>query len=173
MSKLLPLLLLSLFAFSWEPKNSLWDIPEDLIEGNFNTLGDGTVIGGLCLYLKNSDDPLAKQAGKDSLNAFLTAGAVTLLLKKMTHCKRPTGDKYDSFPSGHTAVAFASARVFSHYYPEHKVVYYLLAIGVAVARVQSKAHYIRDVIGGAIVGYWGGDMALEGKGIIPLIKKKF
>jgi membrane-associated phospholipid phosphatase len=48
-----------------------------------------------------------------------------------------------------------------------------LATGVAIARVQSGAHYTRDVIGGAIVGIWGGKMALEGKGILPFIKKKF
>ncbi len=165
MNKLLPFLLLSLLAFPWE-------MGEDLIHG-FNFLGDGKTIVGICLLLEQSAKSTHREAGKDGLNAFLTAGGVTLLLKQITHCKRPTGKSYDSFPSGHTAVAFASARIFSHYYPENKTIYYLLAVGVAIARVQSRAHYTRDVIGGALVGYWGGELALKDKGIIPILKKRF
>lgn len=165
MSKLLLLFLSSVVAFTWE-------MPQSMIDG-FNFLGDGATIGGICLLLKRSPKNNQRKAGETGWNAFLTSGSITILLKKLTHCKRPTGDRYDSFPSGHTAVAFAGARVFSHYYPENRTIYYLLAIGVAIARVQSRAHYTRDVIGGAIVGYWGGEMALEGKGVVPIIKKHF
>lgn len=165
MSKLLILFLLSVVAFTWE-------MPQNLIDG-FNFLGDGATIGGICLLLKQSPKANQRKAGDTGWNAFLTSGSITILLKQLTHCKRPTGGRYDSFPSGHTAVAFASAKVFSHYYPENKTIYYLLAAGVAIARVQSRAHYTRDVIGGAIVGYWGGEMALEGKGVIPIINKRF
>jgi len=165
MIRLLPFLLFYLFAFPWE-------MPQNWIK-TFNTLGNGVTIGGIDLLLKQLKKPMQRKAGETGWDSFLTAGSTTLLLKAITHCKRPTGNHYDSFPSGHTAVAFASARVFSHYYPENRAIYYILAVGVAVARVQSKAHYVRDVIGGAIVGYWGGEMALEGKGILSIIKKKF
>jgi hypothetical protein len=130
-------------------------------------------IGAISLLLKPSCIKSKENCGDDCLNAFLTAGAVTLGLKYLTHSKRPNGESYDSFPSGHTSVSFATASVLSHYHPENKTIYYLLATGVAIARVQSGAHHTRDVIGGAIVGLWGGKMALEGKGILPFIKKKF
>jgi len=130
-------------------------------------------IGAISLLLKPSCINSKEKAGDDCLNALLTTGAVTLGLKYLTHSKRPNGESYDSFPSGHTAISFACASVLSHYHPENKSIYYLLATGVAIARVQSGAHYTRDVIGGAIVGIWGGKMALEGKGILPFIKKKF
>jgi len=184
MIRLLPFLLFYLFAFPWE-------MPQNWIK-TFNTLGNGATICGINLLTQqlaeplpnrllelfhllddDLDKPIKKEAVRAGWDSFLTAGSTTLLLKAITHCKRPTGNHYDSFPSGHTAVAFASARVFSHYYPENRAIYYILAVGVAVARVQSKAHYVRDVIGGAIVGYWGGEMALEGKGILSIIKKKF
>jgi len=172
------LLLLSLLAFPWEVPEDLLDldhleVSKDLLERAFNSIGDGAALGGTCLLLEQLGDNNIRQASEDSLNAILTSGGTTLLLKQLIHSKRPTGNSYDSFPSGHATVAFASARVFSHYYPEKKWIYYLLATGVAVARVQSKAHHTRDVIAGAIVGYWGGDLALEGKGILPILKKKF
>jgi hypothetical protein len=130
-------------------------------------------IGAISLLLKPSCINSKENCGDDCLNAFLTTSAMTLGLKYLTHSKRPNGESYDSFPSGHTSVSFASATVLSHYHPENKSIYYLLATGVAIVRVQSGAHYTRDVIGGAIVGIWGGKMALEGKGILPFIKKKF
>jgi hypothetical protein len=130
-------------------------------------------IGAISLLLKPSCIKSKENCGDDCLNAFLTAGVATLGLKYLTHSKRPNGESYDSFPSGHTSVSFASATVLSHYHPENKLIYYLLATGVAIARVQSGAHRTRDVIGGAIVGLWGGKMALEGKGILPFIEKKF
>jgi hypothetical protein len=140
-----------------------------LEHSNFQT----KTIGAISLLLKPSCINSKENCGDDCLNALLTTGAVTLGLKYLTHSKRPNGESYDSFPSGHTAISFACASVLSHYHPENKSIYYLLATGVAIARVQSGAHHTRDVIGGAIVGIWGGKMALEGKGILPFIKKKF
>jgi len=160
---------------------------EDLFEdANFQTKPLATIallsertnlqtktLSAISLLIKPSSIKLKEETGNDCLNAFLTTGTVTLALKYLTHSKRPNGESYDSFPSGHTSVSFATASVLSHYHPENKFIYYLLATGVAIARVQSGAHRTRDVIGGAIVGLWGGKMALEGKGILPFIKRKF
>ncbi|MGB9607113.1 MAG: phosphatase PAP2 family protein [bacterium] len=165
MKLFISLFLLSNFALPWK-------MPEDLLRG-FNFLGDGATICGLSLALRYSRDNKKIRAGNDCLNAFLTAGTSSLGLKYLTHCKRPNGESYDSFPSGHTTVAFSTAGVLSHYYPKNKFIFYLLAIGVAVARVQCRAHYTRDVIGGAIVGIWGAKSALEEKGILPFLRKKF
>jgi membrane-associated phospholipid phosphatase len=38
---------------------------------------------------------------------FLSLAATTLPLKNITHVQRPDGSSFNSFPSGHTATAFA------------------------------------------------------------------
>ena len=73
-----------------------------------------------------------------------------------------SGDFEDSFPSGHTALAFTGAGfctfVFSRYYSDSpwKVpvisASYALASGVAVLRIASGCHFATDVITGAVIG---------------------
>ena len=72
----------------------------------------------------------------------------------------------ESFPSGHTTMAFASASflsyAFSKYYPDSKwkvpvtVASLSAATAVAVMRVMSGCHYMSDVAAGALIGtLWG------------------
>jgi membrane-associated phospholipid phosphatase len=57
-----------------------------------------------------------------------------------------------SFPSGHTVTAFALATAFSYLYPRLRVPAYLVAAMIGMSRVVLTAHYLSDVIAGAIVG---------------------
>ncbi|MGN1164096.1 MAG: phosphatase PAP2 family protein [Candidatus Ornithospirochaeta sp.] len=72
----------------------------------------------------------------------------------------------ESFPSGHTTMAFASASflsyAFSKYYPDSKwkipvtAASFTAATAVAVMRVRSGCHYMTDVAAGALIGtLWG------------------
>jgi len=65
-----------------------------------------------------------------------------------------------SFPSTHTACAFAIASWVSRSRPRDLP--YLLAAGVGYARVHSRAHHLSDVVAGSVVGYavsWCADRA--------------
>lgn len=77
------------------------------------------------------------------------------LLKKSINEVRPDGTYY-SFPSGHTANAFAGATLLSiEYGQNHKWVpyaAYTLASGVGVMRMVNNKHYISDVLFGAGLG---------------------
>ena len=75
-------------------------------------------------------------------------------------------DWNNSFPSGHTTMAFASAGfvsyVFSRYYPESKwkapiiSAAYTAATTTAVLRIMSGNHFMTDVLTGALLGtLWG------------------
>lgn len=97
----------------------------------------------------------------------LTCG-VSWGLKEAVHERRPDGTDHHSFPSGHTAVAFAGAVIldkeFRHVSPWISVGGYAVATGVAIDRVARNRHHWYDALGGAaigvggtLLGYWLGD----------------
>lgn len=59
-----------------------------------------------------------------------------------------------SFPSNHTAVAFAMAYLVARLYPAwyNIVVLYILAFLIGLSRVYLREHYLLDVLGGAVLG---------------------
>jgi membrane-associated phospholipid phosphatase len=57
-----------------------------------------------------------------------------------------------SFPSGHTALAFATATCLMAALPRWSTVFFLVAGAVGVERVLENAHYLSDVVAGAGVG---------------------
>jgi len=61
-----------------------------------------------------------------------------------------------SFPSGHTATAFAACVVLSFFYPKGKRVFLLLAVLVGIQRIVVCAHFPSDVIVGAMIGLFVG-----------------
>jgi len=86
---------------------------------------------------------------------LLMMGSV-FVLKKYTHQLRPDGSTYNSFPSGHTAQAFAAATLLSEEYKDrfHWMPYaaYGLASGVGALRMANNRHYVSDVLLGAGIG---------------------
>ena len=68
--------------------------------------------------------------------------------------------KDPSFPSGHTAIAFASATVLSYYRPRWAPVFFLLAIAIGFSRVYNGVHYPLDVLGGAVLGLLCGGIVI-------------
>lgn len=106
---------------------------------------------------------------KDKKEAFHLFGALVLMLiivnltiKPLVARIRPF-DVYPidllikaphdySFPSGHTAVSFASAYVLGKCYPKMKVPVYILASLIAFSRLVLFVHYPTDVIGGLVIG---------------------
>ncbi len=69
--------------------------------------------------------------------------------------KKP-GSSFDSFPSGHTAMAFSIATVFASQYRDIKVIpilSYSLASLVGVSRLTEHKHWASDVFVGGLIGY--------------------
>jgi len=59
-----------------------------------------------------------------------------------------------SFPSGHAALAFATAAALSVLWPRGRVLFYALAAVVGLERILENAHFVSDVVAAAFVG-WG------------------
>lgn len=60
--------------------------------------------------------------------------------------------KGKSFPSRHTACAFIIAMAFMYLNVSLGIVMTLIACGVGITRIATGVHFVRDVIGGALIG---------------------
>jgi PAP2 superfamily len=76
--------------------------------------------------------------------------------KKLSHQLRPDGSAYTSFPSGHTAEAFASAEFMRLEYkdvsPWYGIAGYAMAATTGYLRMYNNKHWFGDVVAGAGVG---------------------
>jgi undecaprenyl-diphosphatase len=102
--------------------------------------------------------------GRSLLAGLVTAGISVQLLKHLIGRARPrlTDDSifigpslksgYDSFPSGHTTLAFCLAYILSQYFPKYRTPFYLFALVVSLERIEDIAHFPSDVLAGAVVG---------------------
>lgn len=65
---------------------------------------------------------------------------------------RPFDSSGFGMPSSHAIIAFAAAAALTGMFPAAAIVWYGLAVGCAVTRVLSGAHFVSDVIVGALLG---------------------
>ncbi|MDE5871287.1 MAG: phosphatase PAP2 family protein [Muribaculaceae bacterium] len=87
-----------------------------------------------------------------ALSAAVTAG-VTLGLKYLVKEQRPDFSNRHSFPSGHSAVTFASATYIGRRYGwKWSIPAYALSAYTAWGRVYGKKHHWWDVAAGAAIG---------------------
>jgi undecaprenyl-diphosphatase len=87
------------------------------------------------------------------------ADGIASLIKIATHEHRPTFPKAlvaipksHSFPSGHTATAFAGATALSYFFPRWTAAFFVLAAAIGYSRLYVGVHFPLDVLGGAVIG---------------------
>jgi membrane-associated phospholipid phosphatase len=66
--------------------------------------------------------------------------------------ERPLTTAGFGMPSSHAVEAFAAAAVLAGWLPETRCLWYALAIGCGVTRLLSGAHFLSDVVAGALLG---------------------
>lgn len=89
------------------------------------------------------------------MSTMITSGSV-FAIKNLSQQLRPDGSDYLSFPSGHTAEAFASAEFMRQEYkdisPWYGLAGYAASAATGYLRMFNNKHWVSDVIAGAGVG---------------------
>ncbi|HPT86405.1 MAG TPA: phosphatase PAP2 family protein [Bacillota bacterium] len=159
-------------------RNSTMDNVSDFAE-NF---GDVTmVLPALALaygYGKYSGNSELQTASLLSIESVVISSGFTVGLKMFTHRSRPyTGEGHDrwdgisgsfsdkklSFPSAHSAAAFATATVFATVYKDRPWVPYVvygLASMTALSRIYDDKHWASDVFVGSVIGWYSAKQVL-------------
>ena len=105
--------------------------------------------------------------------SYLIMSTTVLSLKSITHIQRPDGSAFNSFPSGHTATAFASAEFLWQEYKDVSIWYgisgYAIATATGAFRIYNDKHWLTDVVAGAGIGILSTKIAYW---INPFIQKK-
>lgn len=132
-----------------------------------NIFGSGSTLGGAAVAMMGmgrlAGDARLSAAGDDLLRALVTAWIPVWSVKPVLDVRRPNGGRY-SFPSGHTATAFAAAPVIAYHGGRALG---LLAHGAATAtamgRMEDSKHHAADVLVGAAIGLIAGRLAVRAR----------
>jgi membrane-associated phospholipid phosphatase len=106
-----------------------------------------------------------RAAGSGLASIAVTSAIVNLAIKPLAGRRRPDPvaqsvpvarlarmPRHPSFPSGHTASAFAFAAGVSRVLPREALPLYALATLVAYSRVHTGVHFPADVVAGSVIG---------------------
>ncbi|MCZ2083827.1 MAG: phosphatase PAP2 family protein [Flavobacteriales bacterium] len=114
---------------------------------------------GVAVFALNAFGVKGKHNWKDAALIYGTsiaiASAFVLPLKKITKETRPDSSANNSFPSGHTAIAFASAEFLRQEYKDDPWIGYAgyaVATATGLLRMYNNKHYLGDVFAGAGFG---------------------
>lgn len=144
-----------------------WDIPTNYGIVQYMNLG------ALSIYtvgLVSREDEIRK-LGRIIFQSLSYTGISVMIFRIIAGRERPYSgygpftfsgftmdNEIQSFPSGHTTVAFAVSSVIAEYYNKWwlKIGMYGFASLTAYARVRNKQHWVSDVVFGALLGVTGG-----------------
>ena len=162
-----------LLSFNHQIKNEVTeDIDQKLTIDDFSQYAPAASV-----YALNAFGVKGKNNMRDRSVIFVTSYAImattVLGLKSISHVERPDGSSNNSFPSGHTATAFAGAEFLWQEYKDKSIWYgiagYAVATGTGLFRIYNNRHWLTDVAAGAGIGILSTKIAYW---INPYITKK-
>jgi membrane-associated phospholipid phosphatase len=126
------------------------EVPGEVAGAGSFVFGGTAVLAAAGLITGNAE---ALHTAKDLAIALTATSGAVWFLKYTTQRARPDGSNHYSFPSGHTAVAFAAASVIDKRYGGIAGWgAYAAAALAGEARVADNHHYLSDVVAGAVLG---------------------
>lgn len=136
------------------------------------------IVVALALWMSDPTSSLARWRAATLAASVTAAGLLGEIFKMLLRRERPgahdgayvfrafTDRPFDTrgigSPSSHAFLAFAAAATLARFYPKAAPIWYGLAIGCAVTRVLSRAHFVSDVVAGALLGLLVAALPLTG-----------
>ncbi len=134
--------------------------------GVFPAVIIGTSYLAGCIFKKDHPKHMAMLTTK----SIVISGVTTLLLKSVFERYRPYQDpnpkhwlgpkgqfQFDSYPGGHTTLAFATATMIAQEYPHPLIIpitAYTLATITGLGRINGNYHWASDILMGSAIGYF-------------------
>ncbi|MBC8984901.1 phosphatase PAP2 family protein [Pedobacter sp. N36a] len=122
---------------------------------NYLQFSPAAIVFGLNLAGIKGKHHIGDAAGIYLMSITIMTGSVTAL-KRITKRERPDHSTFNSFPSGHTATAFASAEFlkqeYGDRYPWMTYAGFAVATGTGALRMYNNRHWLSDVVAGAGFG---------------------
>jgi 4-amino-4-deoxy-L-arabinose transferase-like glycosyltransferase/membrane-associated phospholipid phosphatase len=147
---------LSALPFSWFDK-TIVDYFVQMGENSLSSFmrivteaGAGVVLGAIALLVFTAFRD--RRAGTRVALSLLLATIFVSVLKRIINRERPELGQFDSFPSGHTASAFAVAGPLLIYLRRHGAAFIAIAAFIGFSRLFRNSHHLSDVIAGAGLG---------------------
>ena len=149
---------------AWVKRNgSLPHASRDVSFGG-GVYAEAGVVAGFYLIGNAVHDRRASETGKLAAEALIDTSIVTEVLKLSTQRMRPddsTGRGLffkhgSSFPSGHSASAWAVATIVASEYKDRPLIKYgafILAAAISMSRYSGRNHFLSDVVIGSSIGY--------------------
>lgn len=152
--------------------NDIWDIPTTYGIVQYANIAS---LSTYAVGLVTGEDEIRK-LGRLLFQSLSYSGLSVMAFRIIAGRERPySGDgpwKYNlftldneiqSFPSGHTTVAFAASTVLAEYFDTwySRVFFYGLATLTAYARIYNNQHWASDVFFGALIGFAGGLFVID------------
>lgn len=151
-------LIVAIAAAPWDREgvNNGFNIPTSVFQAG-NLIGSFAfqVGAGAATYAiaKVGNNQRAANVGRDIVRAQIVSQVMVQSLKFTVQRERPDGSNSQSFPSGHSSSAFATAAVLHrHYGWKVGAPAYALGSYVALARMSWNRHHATDVVMGAGFG---------------------
>ncbi len=126
---------------------------------------------GTSLYLGDKDGQM------QFYKSYGTTIGLAYLLKYTVREKRPDSNNKDSFPSGHTASAFAGASfIHKRYGLKYAILPYIAAVYTGYSRIHANRHHPIDVYAGAAIGMlsaWCFVASYKNLQVTPIVNNNF
>ena len=142
-----------------------WRLPDgspaaaalDFVDVYGSTGKTAATAAAIWTFAKWGDCVEVKTQSEEAMRSVVAAAFIVAPLKLGTRRRRPDGSDKLSFPSGHTATAFALSTVLARRHGARLgLPAYGLALMVPAARMGRKRHHFSDAVAGACIGIAAG-----------------